>query len=293
MSRMASTGALLGARQSWQALRHFADDPLACMGALQEAHGDRVGLRLGCRRVLFVFHPTDAAQVLRRDAESFGRSRLVFDKIIPLTGRRGLVQLDGDEGNQARQRTGVVVSGPAIAAVYPELAANAQAALAALDDAARTGSPLDLSHWITCLVMQNACSVLLGDAGVDAQPLAEAFLAVHRLCGPSLRRFVPRVNLRHRLALYHTTRRLRERARAWLTAPQAPASRTGLVGVLAAQPWPPSDACDHLLTYLFAGYETTAASLIWTFYLLARHPQVHAAAAEEGAGIWHGCGPSH
>jgi cytochrome P450 len=292
MSSVASPGVFLGIRQSWQTLRHFAKAPLDCMRALQETHGDRVGLRLARRQVLFIFHPTDAAQVLRRDAQIFGRSRLVFDKIIPLTGRRGLVQLDGDAGRQAREQTGAVVSGSAIASRYPELAGNTQGALPALDAAAQTGAPLDLSQWITCLVIQNACCVLLGGAALDGQPLAEAFLEVHRLCGPLLRRFVPSLALSHRLALRRATRRLRAQARAWLAVAQPSAARSGLVGVLTARGYPPEDACDQLLTYLFAGYETTAASLVWTFYLLARHPRAHAAVAAECAAAWQGSVPS-
>ncbi len=33
---------------------------------------------------------------------------------------------------------------------------------------------------------------------------------------------------------------------------------------------------DHILTFLAAGHETTAITLVWTFYLLAQHPQVRA-----------------
>jgi cytochrome P450 len=31
---------------------------------------------------------------------------------------------------------------------------------------------------------------------------------------------------------------------------------------------------DHILTFLAAGHETTAIALVWTFYLLSKHPQV-------------------
>ena len=33
---------------------------------------------------------------------------------------------------------------------------------------------------------------------------------------------------------------------------------------------------DHILTFLAAGHETTAMSLVWTFYLLSQHPQIRA-----------------
>src|SRR5260370_18900401 len=33
---------------------------------------------------------------------------------------------------------------------------------------------------------------------------------------------------------------------------------------------------DHILTFLAAGHETTAITLVWTFYLLSQYPQVRA-----------------
>lgn len=36
----------------------------------------------------------------------------------------------------------------------------------------------------------------------------------------------------------------------------------------------PRDIRDELLTFLLAGHDTTATSLTWAFYLLARHPEI-------------------
>ncbi|HEY4387572.1 MAG TPA: cytochrome P450 [Ktedonobacteraceae bacterium] len=33
---------------------------------------------------------------------------------------------------------------------------------------------------------------------------------------------------------------------------------------------------DHIVTFIAAGHETTANALIWTFYLLSKHPEIHA-----------------
>jgi cytochrome P450 len=42
---------------------------------------------------------------------------------------------------------------------------------------------------------------------------------------------------------------------------------------------------DSIVTYLGAGHDTTASSLVWTFLLLDRHPDVEAALAAEVSGI--------
>jgi cytochrome P450 len=46
-------------------------------------------------------------------------------------------------------------------------------------------------------------------------------------------------------------------------------------------PFTAAELCDQMKTLFFAGYETTATSMIWTHYLLARHPEVHARMREE------------
>ena len=46
-------------------------------------------------------------------------------------------------------------------------------------------------------------------------------------------------------------------------------------------PFNSAELCDQMKTLFFAGYETTATSMIWTHYLLARHPAVRARVTQE------------
>jgi len=46
-------------------------------------------------------------------------------------------------------------------------------------------------------------------------------------------------------------------------------------------PFTAAQLCDQMKTLFFAGYETTATSMIWTHYLLGRHPQVYARLLQE------------
>jgi cytochrome P450 len=48
-----------------------------------------------------------------------------------------------------------------------------------------------------------------------------------------------------------------------------------------SEPYTASELCDQMKTLFFAGYETTETSMIWTQYLLARHPVVAARVTEE------------
>jgi cytochrome P450 len=46
-------------------------------------------------------------------------------------------------------------------------------------------------------------------------------------------------------------------------------------------PFTTAELCDQMKTLFFAGYETTATSMIWTHYLLGRHPDVQARVMQE------------
>jgi cytochrome P450 len=47
------------------------------------------------------------------------------------------------------------------------------------------------------------------------------------------------------------------------------------------EPFSAGEICDQLKTLFFAGYETTATSMIWAHYLMARHPAVHKQVQQE------------
>ena len=50
---------------------------------------------------------------------------------------------------------------------------------------------------------------------------------------------------------------------------------------------------DESVTLLLAGHETTASALVWSLYLLATHPQLADALADDLASRLHGEAPSH
>jgi cytochrome P450 len=51
------------------------------------------------------------------------------------------------------------------------------------------------------------------------------------------------------------------------------------------QPMDRERVIDNILTFILAGHETTALALTWTFYLLAKHPQIETAARAEIAAV--------
>ena len=83
----------------------LASDPVITMEKIRKSYGDFAVLKMGRKNIFFCFHPDLAQDVFQKNQSAFRKSRAVFDQIIPLTGRRGLVQLEGKDGLAHRRLT--------------------------------------------------------------------------------------------------------------------------------------------------------------------------------------------
>src|SRR4051812_11976406 len=74
------------------ALTEFMAEPLAFMRHRAQA-GECTRLRLGPKPFVFVFQPEAALEILVKRTNIYLQNRNVFDRIQPVTGKGGLVQL--------------------------------------------------------------------------------------------------------------------------------------------------------------------------------------------------------
>src|SRR4051812_43603477 len=77
-------------------LRDFKKSPLSFLTHMYQNYGDLVGLRLGPWPCALVSSPDLARELLVKRREEFPLYRKIFGLISPLTGKQGLVQLDGE-----------------------------------------------------------------------------------------------------------------------------------------------------------------------------------------------------
>jgi cytochrome P450 len=89
-------------------LKKFMQAPLQFMSDMHAQHGDFFALYLGHKKFHFIRHPDLIEHVLHSEAQKFQKSRLIFDKIKPITGENGLVQLEGSSWQEMRDKTGQV-----------------------------------------------------------------------------------------------------------------------------------------------------------------------------------------
>ena len=254
-------------------------DPLAFVQRLGAEYGDVVHVRLATLRVFLLNHPDDIEQVLvtcqHRFAKgkSLGRARRLFGNGV----------LTSDGALHSRQRRLIQ---PAFQ--KPQLSAYADVMIAlALDarDRLNHGDDLDIAGEMSQVTLAIAGKTLLGrDIGRLA---GETLEAASGLLEVALLPLAPMMDL---LPLPHV-RRLRAARQAidrMLTGIIEERRRDGrgkadlLSLLLRAQEAAGSDVMsdeqlrDELTTMLLAGHETTAYALAWTWYLLARHPEVEA-----------------
>ncbi len=91
--------------KQFKQLKSFAQDPLSFITNQRKEQGDFFTVNLGIKKIHFACHPKYAKAILGIKADQFQKSRLIFDKIRPITGRRGLVQLENDEWVRMRKIT--------------------------------------------------------------------------------------------------------------------------------------------------------------------------------------------
>jgi len=252
---------------------------------LLRERGDRIKLRVLGRSVLLLCHPEDIEQVLVRDRDSFGRSA-EMRKLRPIFGR-GLLASEGELWS--RQRTLIQPNfQPGALARY---ASQMLTVVRGLTLEWRAGDTVDIHAEMMKYTRDTICRVLFGDEFATTQPgIADAVSIVFG----GLRSEILYLPLWRRLPLARARRwnravgLLERTLRGVIAARHAStAQHDDLLAALLEARGPHGEAMsdrqirDEILTFFLAGHETTALSLTWAAYLLARHPDVQELAREE------------
>jgi cytochrome P450 len=261
-------------------LTQFMRNPLLFTEEMHEKHGDFFLLHLGHKKFYFAYHPDHAEKILGHNADRYIKSRLIFDKIRPITGMRGLVQLEGAEWSEIRKITNEIIQKPAINEYLPILNHYLDELEITLDDHAKHQAEFDISSLMISYTIKSMARIVFGvECDHNVEQIAKEFIELNRLCGIKMRSIISLP-----LSIPTPLNRKINKTRRWLTKAvedlirkkQKNANQTSLLSVLLKKL--PKDyhrysemIHDQVMTFLFAGYETTAASLAFCFYLLANN----------------------
>ena len=257
-------------------------DPLAFVLRVSAEYGDIVHIRLATLRVFLLNHPDDIEQVLVTyqhrfiKGRSLGRARRLFGN--------GLLTSDG--ALHRRQRR---IIQPAFHRQRLSMYADVIFA-PALDECERwkAGDTVDIAGEMSRLTLAIAGRMLFGaDSGAIVDNAGRTLETATSLLEVAVLPLAPFIDL---FPLPHVQRLRAARAAVdrLLSDIIDRRRRDGRVAddllsmLLAAQDEKSTNGMsdeqlrDELMTLLLAGHETTANALAWTWYLMARHPEIEA-----------------
>jgi len=275
-------------------LREFRRDQLSFLRDLQRTYGDYVRIpTVPGYDVYLLSDPAAVEHVLVRNYKNYRKPEFLIGPIRLLLGN-GLFSSEGDLWlRQRRMSQPAFVRGSVV-----RVAAGMTEAVERLTkewEAAPDGRTLDVASEMMRLVLEIAGATLFG---ADLATCADAVAAAERdifalvrykmdnpLSAPLW--FPTRFN-----RAYRSARRLLDGVVQRLIESRRESGSAGndlLSMLLAARDeesgagMPDDQLRDEVLTLLFAGHDTTASGLSWSWYLLARHPQVQEALHDEAA----------
>ena len=271
-------------------LREFRQERLGFFLRSAREYGDLVRFRFGPRRIIYLAsHPDLIEQVLVTDAKHYIKhfgARLYK----PVLGN-GLVTSEGDFWLRQRRLSQPAFLKQRVQGYAPMMTDLTERMLAEWSE----GREVDVQFEFSTLTSQIALKTLFGledpgDREAFTESLREAFDLMSEKIGAILKwpMWVPtRRNRRLKASIAHLNRVVDGFIAAGKARPPGNDLLSRLISARDEDGTAMTDTQlrDEAMTLYLAGHETTALTLAWTWYLLARHPRVEAKLVEEWRGV--------
>lgn len=260
----------------------FRRDALGTFADLSK-RGDIVRFR-GLWTSYLLTDPVHIEHVLQTNNRNYHKGR-VYKELIPSTGE-GLFVTDGEVWRRQRRLAQPAFHRDRIASFAKIMTASTEEMLERWRNSAETGTPVDVGAEMLQLTLGIVGKALFSrDLGYGADVVNRAFDVIREHTMRRLTSFF-------KLPQSFPTPRNRRFREAVATADQLVyeiiaerrnenGTRDDLLSMLMAardeetgEAMSDKELRDQALTIIGAGYETTTQALSWTWYLLAKHPQV-------------------
>jgi cytochrome P450 len=264
-------------------------DPLPMLLDLYERHGPVFSVRILHAPVVFLLGPEANHHLLVSNAKNFSWRMGSFRDLIPLIGD-SLLTTDGLYHKTARKLMLPAFHTEEVAKSVDTMLEETVASL----DRWRPGQTLDVYDWTRHLALRIAMRALLGidpDSRANGHDPAEEWEASLGYYGRDL--FLQSMRgpgtpfARMRVGQSRLDRLVRDELAARRRGDGAAAERGGLVSMLLeardedGNPLPDEAVRDHVLTLLFAGHDTTTATITFLLYELAKNPHEQSLLVDE------------
>jgi cytochrome P450 len=268
-------------------LTKFMADPVRFIQGYADRGPEIQGCRMGPKNFVFVFSPEAAQEILVKRAATYVQNHTIFNRIKPVTGKKGLVQLSGRESQEGRAKSRPMFTKNPMEEARELIETYTGELLAKIGNIAT----VDVTETMTDLILRTALRIFLGiDSEAMVAAIGPKFLRLNHLCGLRMRSLLPMplaVPTRENRKIRILEQEIRE-ILVQHVAEQAKDQQEKISGQTATVPQvfrDDSAVIDHCMTFLFAGHETTAASLAFTLLLLAQNPSYQEAIANGDADL--------
>lgn len=266
---------------------------LALIGELWREYGDVFAVKIGTRTLMFALHPDAVEYVNVKQRKRYGKARS-YDVVRKYLTGDGLVASTGTIWRRQRKLMAPMFTPKAVETYAELMIADSERMLDRWDGLAREGQPVEIAEEMTQLTASIILRAMFSSETIESidrmKNAVEVMVAYvnGRLTGTALPIWVPTGTNRRYVAARTMVRRsitgLIEERRGTDSSSWPDDLLSRLMTARDEETGEPmSEALlrDESITAFFAGHETTARTLTFTWYALARHPEVAAKLHEE------------
>ncbi len=282
-----------------QALRR---SPLAALLQATARYGDLFQYPVGFWTIYVVNYPTYIQHILQDNQRNYSKNTFQYN-LLGLAAGNGLLSSDGPRWLRQRRLAQPAFHRERIAAFCGLMADATLCMVERWNDVARRGAAFDIDAEMMQLALE-----IVGKALFQIDLSDRAHALVHSVL-TALEHIIARGLNPFALPLTMPTPGNRRFRRAIHTVDQAiyqliaerrreNVDRGDLLSMLllardeaSGEGMSDQQIRDEIITFLIAGHETVASALTWTWYLLARHPEVEQKLQQELASVLGGSAP--
>lgn len=264
-------------------------DPLRFLREVTDAYPDIVRYRTGGWQVVLLNRPDYLRHVLKSNVQNytkFGTPDLML--LRPMLGA-GLMTVDGDEWFHQRRYLQPTFNNEVIDDYLPEMVCLTGELLDTWAADVARGQSIEMAQRFSHLTLSIIAKTLFSR---DLTQRAEAFGQAVDVLSASMAHFDP-WDQQAILSFQQAQTVIGMIVQEVIESPTNPTVRSDLLATLRHAsdreqrcPLSQGQIRDQIFTILMAGHETTAKSLTWAVYLLARHPKIQARCRAEALQVW-------
>ncbi len=275
-------------------------DPLAFTLRLAREHDDVAGFHLGPYKGYLVSHPEGVRHVLQANHRNYDKHNYDYEMLRPFLGD-GLLTSDGEQWLKERRLIQPAFHREQLAKFVGSMHESIRRMLDRWHALVRENSPVDVDREMNSLALEIVSKGLLGaELGGRGARILEAFRVLNTEVALRFQSLLPLplwLPLPGNLAARRAKAQIDGALTEFITERQGGSHEETLLDVLmqahggAANGVIPARVLDELVTLTLAGHETTAALLSWTWYLLAKNPEIAEQVRQEAWQVLSGRAP--